>query len=818
MTARTLEAFARTLDPSQTVLFLGAGASIPSGAPSGRGLGESLARALGDHDVDGDFNEVCSLLEYRHGREALVKAIRRILERLQPDSGMRGLPCHEWHSIFSTNFDQIVERAYRSERAALVVIRSNYEYAALETKDGTPYFKIHGCISQDAVDGHAGRMVLTERDIETHAQYREALFDRLRLDLLTKNVLLVGHSLKDPHLRAEMTRASELQRHEGAPGRLIALIHEPDEDRRALWEGKGFEVVFGALDELLDLVITPPADETHAKSAGSIPRRLRSRVTDVRHASALGSDALRLFNGSPATFADIAAGLTFARSPEAKLRKVVLLEGARFLSIIGLEGVGKTTLARRLLKNLSDEGWSAWEHRGAFPLRVRDWIAVDEDLRAQGSRGVLLLDDCHEYIRLTSKLIDALPNGDGQGLHIVMTANTTQWTFRAKSPRIFSEGVVEPVSSLSSEDVDALLHLVDREERIRELMDTTFSSLSRDEQRRRLRVRCSADMYVCLKNVFGSDELDTILLREFATLADELRDIYRHVSALEAAGAKVHRQLILRVVGISGQDVSNSLARLDGIIDEFDVSPKEGLYGWCTRHKVIATTIARWKFADQQELFQLLRRVIEGLNPTVQIELQTLRHLCLQEMGIKRLTSWEDQVQLYELISQIVPGERIPRHRLITVLLRAGQLDRAGQAVRQAEEDLGEDPILLRYRVKLAMSRAENSPGLLPEDRGAMLREAQSIAVRSIDRYGKDKFPYITYAEVAAVIADKLGDSNVLVDAVDRMREASERLLDPHLVDQLANYESLLRRVQQLSTIVGSSTASSDSSSALNNE
>ena len=53
---------------------------------------------------------------------------------------------------------------------------------------------------------------------------------------------------------------------------------------------------------------------------------------------------------------------------------------------------------------------------------------------------------------------------------------------------------------------------------------------------------------MCLKNIFGFEELDDILLSEFKGLPEEAQDIYRYVCAIQAMGGKVHRQLIVRLL------------------------------------------------------------------------------------------------------------------------------------------------------------------------------------------------------------------------------------------------------------------------------
>jgi hypothetical protein len=94
------------INPRQTVLLLGAGASIPSGAPSGAQLAQRLAR-----DLTGlagaetyTLSELCSVYERRQGRTELATAVANILSPLEPTKGKQLLPNFDWQVIRSERF------------------------------------------------------------------------------------------------------------------------------------------------------------------------------------------------------------------------------------------------------------------------------------------------------------------------------------------------------------------------------------------------------------------------------------------------------------------------------------------------------------------------------------------------------------------------------------------------------------------------------------------------------------------------------------------------------------------------------------------
>ncbi len=69
---------------------------------------------------------------------------------------------------------------------------------------------------------------------------------------------------------------------------------------------------------------------------GQLPIELRVATVDVAQAAGLSPNALRLFNGSAATYADIRGGLTIPRAVEGHSRETVtLLPNGRDLLLLG---------------------------------------------------------------------------------------------------------------------------------------------------------------------------------------------------------------------------------------------------------------------------------------------------------------------------------------------------------------------------------------------------------------------------------------------------------------------------------------------------
>ncbi len=333
-------------------------------------------------------------------------------------------------------------------------------------------------------------------------------------------------------------------RQQGVQGRVFLLAFDYSEDRGALFEQRGIEVAAGSVEDLLHALdeVQPSAarsaDPASPRTPGTLTPRLATTTLDVAHAAGLAADPVRLFNGGPATYADISEGLTIARATERRLEEQQNSSRGFFLVLAGAAGVGKTSLARRLLYRRHQDGFAAWEHLNSFPLNVEAWLEMESALRQTGRQGVLLVDDCAQHLPGVNKLVDALGKLDRPFLRLVLTVNAAQWKTRTKSRYFFSRGSTERLSLLTDSDIREMVNLVDRKPEIRVMVETDFLHLGHQDKVRRLRDRCSADMFVCLKNIFRNENLDNILLQEFTDLEESARDVYRHVAAIQAMGGK----------------------------------------------------------------------------------------------------------------------------------------------------------------------------------------------------------------------------------------------------------------------------------------
>ncbi|HEX6747491.1 MAG TPA: SIR2 family protein, partial [Longimicrobium sp.] len=101
-----------------TALVIGAGASFTSGAPLASGLVAEIRAKfpLAAIDEEATFldaaTEVCDTPPY--GRIKLVRMLKDLLAPLEPSPSYKQIPRVKWSAIFTTNYDDLIEKAYLS--------------------------------------------------------------------------------------------------------------------------------------------------------------------------------------------------------------------------------------------------------------------------------------------------------------------------------------------------------------------------------------------------------------------------------------------------------------------------------------------------------------------------------------------------------------------------------------------------------------------------------------------------------------------------------------------------------------------------------
>jgi len=221
------------LDRRTAALYVGAGLSMGSNFPDWRRLLSDFAEDIGlDVAREQDLPTLAQfyLNRYSNNRGHLAQVIRSTFQRTaEVSENHRILARLPFGHVWTTNYDELLERAWELHGQRLDVKSRNADLTTSDPEAEAILYKMHGTA------GHPDEIVLTKDDYELYAKSRPGFLQILGSDLITRTFLFLGLSFTDPNLSYLMglLRASFLN----APRPHYAVLRRPPES----YDAKRFE-------------------------------------------------------------------------------------------------------------------------------------------------------------------------------------------------------------------------------------------------------------------------------------------------------------------------------------------------------------------------------------------------------------------------------------------------------------------------------------------------------------------------------------------------------------------------------------------------
>ncbi|HZU85447.1 MAG TPA: SIR2 family protein [Polyangiaceae bacterium] len=178
----------------QGALFVGAGISTTAGGPTWDKLVEPLRKRLVPPTQEVSPPLVAQFFRNQAGDHELFSHLRALLGNLQPSAVHKALTALPVRVIVTTNYDSLIETAFRLEGRHVHVIRDDHEIGLWNEAEEVQVLKLHGDIDS------ARSLVLTEQDYFRFMREHPA-FKRKLVDLFChRTVLFLGFSMRDPNV------------------------------------------------------------------------------------------------------------------------------------------------------------------------------------------------------------------------------------------------------------------------------------------------------------------------------------------------------------------------------------------------------------------------------------------------------------------------------------------------------------------------------------------------------------------------------------------------------------------------------------------
>ncbi|CAG0952201.1 hypothetical protein METP3_00279 [Methanosarcinales archaeon] len=188
----------------EIALFLGAGASLSSGGPTGKDLIQLIKEDFKDidfGDVGNNLLDVCQEIDDNGHGPQLKRFISKIFYGLEPSSAHPKLPSFPWPVIYTTNYEDLIEKTFEecylknpeNARRCKQILRGDRQYY-LKNKEEVLLFKIMGDSKRD---DPLESPVLTRNDFNLRALDRKRMLELLSSFVIDGEVLYIGYSFQD---------------------------------------------------------------------------------------------------------------------------------------------------------------------------------------------------------------------------------------------------------------------------------------------------------------------------------------------------------------------------------------------------------------------------------------------------------------------------------------------------------------------------------------------------------------------------------------------------------------------------------------------
>lgn len=704
----------------EATLFIGAGCSISSNAPSTEELKKKLKKAFPlIEQKDRDLFLICQDIQDTppYTKEKLKGFITEQFQYLEPSESFLRIPKFDWRAIFTTNYDDLIEQSFRKPeyRRKHIVIKNSSPRSSSTEGGVTPIYKIMG--SFDASRDEDGP-VLTRFDYDHSLRYENEIFEHL-IDILKGGPLIfIGYSASDNFGFDALDEALEKYGN-GNISNCFAIM--PDLPKNITEETRlrkrNIIPIKGTFEEFMQYLVNnidavPVTSSNHSYSSLTIRGKklliedsfvesnenFYEILTDekINFESGKMDDFFKGVNSSWSAFKE---NWDFQREIYAKVRERVITElnlfepeNNEYILIEGSPGTGKTVLLRRLCYDIYSSGIAPVVYLGGdrseIKLELLDNLILEinrisdktgpKNISAPNIKLMLVIDgsispqyspsSLKNYFSSRSKsclIVQSLRDSDAE--------DVLSWdASKLKGDKVFR--LQESLGGVESEKlgqklvklgyVDSLIEY----QRISQsngfsFFGTIYSSV--DPSKR---------------------PLNKIITDQFEALSQEAKEMFLHVCSFSQYGISINLELLVRSLGGSYTkffDLIEEKAVKDVLVE---IEPIEGDSIYSSHHRIISERTIRYFVGSESALLSILSQILSDVNFSNQLERNLVEKLMVHHLGARGddfKLSLRNRDTLFSLVCDQVKTKTM-LHHWGKIKQEIGEFDEAEKLMKNA--------------------------------------------------------------------------------------------------------------------------------------
>lgn len=756
----------QALESGDCILFIGAGIGYHmfdekgNNAPDGKTLAKDMAKHFGVNagDLD-DLAKISQYVEIKHGRTEMETYIKKRLVHLQPDDNFKWLSNIRWKAIYTTNYDNCIQKAYDSNPNPLqeyLTITSNSELIQYDTRFQVPVFHLHGTL----FSAEKPHIIITEKDYTKYKDRRKMMFNQLKIHIATSNILYIGYSNNDNNWKTIISEINE----EFYPGEMpYSYRVDPftsDIDIEIL-KNSNIETVkcyFNEFAETSQLLLKElKVDSLKIKKIQSniptdlLPAFEKNPAATVRLLSsweyinqASFNEKPNIYNflrGEKPNWSLIAKEQYFVRDIEEEAYES-LIDYATSLSnkpctsiVLGSAGYGITTMLMTLAtKLIKDRAGYVFFLKPNRELREGD---VEFANSIFGGKTFFFIDNAADNSEMI-QMIYKKYNDANKSCMFVLGERRNEW--RQATPRI--KGNVYVTAPLSDGEIERLIDCLAQNKELNKL-----EHLDRDIQISAIKKNYLRELLVVIREATEGNSFDAIIEDEFRGIKDEMsKNLYLAVCCFYQHGAFVRDNVLAEILNTSIVELYNKTRdNTEGIIVFECIDDEKGIFVARARHRIISAIV--WeRCGEQGEKQRIIQEALASLNLYYKTDKDAFESFIRSDRLIDTIKDLDGKIKFFDKACNKDPDNPYIRQHYARMLLRESK---SLLALSQIDEAIKLNPdtrVLYHTKGLILSSMALNDDS--EEIRRKRLSQSEASFKQSLRMHEKDEYSYQGLAQL----------------------------------------------------------------------
>lgn len=711
-------ALRHSLESGHCVLFVGAGAgrhllsNDGTPAPDGAALTSELADYF---NIPGaEYHTLANLSEYveiTKGRTELETFLKKKLADLTPDPILQWIPTIRWKAIYTTNYDNGIERCYElapnpAQTPRVAVTTS--DLSPIDRSYEVPIYHLHGSI----VGATVNNLIITESDYIRFREKRRMLFELLKNDYATSHILYIGYSHKDHNWNTIIEELSAEFQPSKPPVAFRVSPNTSDIDK-AILASKNIQTIDSTFSDFVQEAKSTLSNYdigllTHHSSSLNVPNdlsdlyraspaathRFLKSWTYVNQASFNEESNLQNFlRGDRPNWGLIASNQYFERDIEETTYNCILdfvtspSKKPRNIVIVGPAGYGTSTLLMSIaVRTVKERAGCVFMLKPGAAILEGDIEFITASIR---DRVIFAIDnaaDHSENIHTASQLLKKI----GRPAMFILGERLNEW--RYSRGRISAQEIeLEP---LSTSEINRLIDFLAEHGALNQL-----EHLDRQLQVSAIEKKHGKELLVAMREATEGNSFDAIIEDEFDGIKNETaRKIYLISSAFYQSGTYIRDNLLAAQCNIGINELYDTCRNfLEGVILFDCIDEVNGRYGARARHRTIAS-IAWERCGSIGNKEDIIQHILRSLNLNYRVDVDAFEYFVRTDRFVDDIRSLEGKTRYFDTACQKDPDSPYVRQHYARMLLRN---DKTELALSQIESALRINPhIKVLYHTK----------------------------------------------------------------------------------------------------------------------